>query len=327
MVLFAYFLKWDMMLLSLLSTKYAISDVAVSLSVGTILSFRLFLWERIKATHKCKAIALMMNPSCGCKGIRTCLRCETDETKQHLLQNNELIHYDFIYDPVLKSAVREEEGSTPQCFEFPGVLLWENFVSEDEERELVSRMDQDVWRESQSGRRKQDFGPKVNFKKRRVHVGSFSGLPAISRRLLVRMSDLPQLSSFKPVEQCNLDYDSLRGSAIDPHLDDSWLWGENLVTVNLLSDTVLTLSLDQGWGDMEQGEVRVAVRLPRRSLVVLYGDARHRWKHAIHRKDIHGRRVCSTFRELSAEFLPGGQQEKLGSELLDIALSFQGAPL
>lgn len=173
----------------------------------------------------------------------------------------------------------------------------------------------------------QDFGPKVNFKKRRVHVGNFTGLPAISRHLVDRMSKAPQLSSFKPVEQCNLDYDPLRGSAIDPHLDDSWLWGEHLVTINLLSHTVLTMSLDRGWGDMDDGEVRVAVHLPCRSLIVLYGEARHRWKHAIHREDIKGRRVCSTFRELSEEFLQGGEQEKLGSELLDISLSFKGIPL
>ncbi len=65
------------------------------------------------------------------------------------------IHYDFTYDPVSKSAVQEEESGTQQSFAFPGIFLWENFVSEDEERELIARMDQDVWRESQSGRRKQ----------------------------------------------------------------------------------------------------------------------------------------------------------------------------
>ncbi|XP_039518457.1 alpha-ketoglutarate-dependent dioxygenase alkB homolog 4 [Pimephales promelas] len=265
--------------------------------------------------------------NCGCKGIRTCLRCEAQKSEQHLLQKNDLIQHDFTYDPVSKTAVREEGSGSRQSYAFPGIFLWENFVSEDEERELIARMDQDVWRESQSGRRKQDFGPKVNFKKRRVRVGDFTGLPAISRHLVDRMSKAPQLASFKPVEQCNLDYDPERGSAIDPHLDDSWLWGEHLVTINLLSDTVLTMSLDGGWGDVEHGEVRVAVPLPRRSLVVLYGEARHRWKHAIHRKDIHGRRVCCTFRELSAEFLQGGEREKLGSELLDLALSFKGAPL
>lgn len=141
------------------------------------------------------------------------------------------------------------------------------------------------------------------------------------------MTKEPLLADFHPVEQCNLEYSPKRGSAIDPHLDDSWLWGERLVTLNLLSDTVITLSLDQGWGDMDRGEVRVAVNMPRRSLFVLYGEARHRWKHAIRREHVLGRRVCSTFRELTAEFLHGGEQEKLGSELLDIASSFKGVPV
>ncbi|XP_068187138.1 alpha-ketoglutarate-dependent dioxygenase alkB homolog 4 [Antennarius striatus] len=189
-------------------------------------------------------------------------------------------------------------------------------------------MDQDVWNESQSGRRKQDFGPKVNFKKRKIRVGSFNGLPASSQKLVLRMQREPSLASFEPVEQCNLDYHPQRGAAIDPHLDDSWLWGERLVTINMLSSTTLTMSLEQSLSDLgPPEEVRVAVHLPRRSLLVLYDEARHRWKHAIHRENIYKRRVCSTYRELSAEFSPGGQQAALGDQLLDIALSFQGTPI
>lgn len=169
----------------------------------------------------------------------------------------------------------------------------------------------------------QDFGPKVNFKKRRVRLGGFSGLPISSQKLLERMHQEPFLSDFRPVEQCNLDYHPQRGSAIDPHLDDSWLWGERLVTINMLSDTTLTMSLHEGLS----GEIQVAVRLPRRCLLVLYHDARHKWKHAVYRRDVVDRRVCSTFRELSAEFLPGGQEAQLGAQLLDIALSFQGTPV
>lgn len=174
----------------------------------------------------------------------------------------------------------------------------------------------------------QDFGPKVNFKKKKVHVGRFSGLPAASRRLVLRMQQERTLVDFQPVEQCNLDYRPERGSAIDPHLDDSWLWGERLVTLNMLSDTTLTMSLERGLPEAGLAqEVQVAVRLPRRSLVALSGVARHRWKHAVHRKDIRCRRVCSTFRELAAEFLPGGAQGDLGAQLLRIARSFSGTPL
>lgn len=174
----------------------------------------------------------------------------------------------------------------------------------------------------------QDFGPKVNFKKKKVRTGGFSGLPALSQKLVLRMQQDPSLASFQPVEQCNLDYHPQRGSAIDPHLDDSWLWGERLVTINMLSSTTLTMSLEQGLPELRlAGELQVAVLLPRRSLVVLHGEARHRWKHAIHRENIYERRVCSTYRELSPEFLPGGQQAQLGAQLLDVALSFQGTPV
>ncbi|KAI5608390.1 alpha-ketoglutarate-dependent dioxygenase alkB-like 4 isoform 1, partial [Silurus asotus] len=274
----------------------------------------------------CLMAAKQQTANCGCKGVRTCLICETDEDKRHLLKSKASVHYDFVYNQESELAV-PVAGNIQEAFPFPGVFLLENFVSEDEERELVASMDQEIWRESQSGRRKQDFGPKVNFKKQRVRLGAFSGLPASSQKLLDRMSKEPLLADFHPVEQCNLEYSPERGSAIDPHLDDSWLWGERLVTLNLLSDTVITMSLDQGWEDMDQGEVRVAVKMPRRCLFVLFGDARHRWKHAIHREDVHSRRVCSTFRELTAEFLYGGEQEKLGSELLELASSFKGVPI
>ncbi|XP_042354621.1 alpha-ketoglutarate-dependent dioxygenase alkB homolog 4 [Plectropomus leopardus] len=264
--------------------------------------------------------------SCACKGIRRCLRCEQAKGKAQLEANQPQVVHHFLYDPETRLAVPKDAEAA--SFPFPGVFLWENFISEEEEKQLISTMDQDVWNESQSGRRKQDFGPKVNFKKRKVRVGGFNGLPALSQKLVLRMQQEPSLAGFQPVEQCNLDYHPQRGSAIDPHLDDSWLWGERLVTINMLSNTTLTMSLERGLPELGLAEeVQVAVRLPRRSLVVLFGEARHRWKHAIHRHDVQERRVCSTYRELSAEFLPAGQQAELGAQLLSISLSFKGTPI
>ncbi|XP_067866240.1 alpha-ketoglutarate-dependent dioxygenase alkB homolog 4 isoform X3 [Heterodontus francisci] len=223
-----------------------------------------------------------------------------------------------------------------------------------------------------------DYGPKVNFKKHKLKVGSFSGLPCFSHLLIDRMMQHPMLRNFLPVEQCNLDYRPEQGSAIDPHFDDWWLWGKRLVSVNLLSETILSMSCDSedfiqlhhndmvcnaqsydpvtGHSDsifnfhgentpvhctdtcsvkrtsdtsqrrVSYKDVEVAIHLPRRSLIALCGDARYKWKHGIYRQDIKSRRICSTFRELSEEFSHGGKQEALGKELLDIALSFQGVP-
>ncbi|XP_040279464.1 alpha-ketoglutarate-dependent dioxygenase alkB homolog 4 [Bufo bufo] len=302
-------------------------------------------------------------PACGCKGIRSCLRCESPAGA---LPKGLHKRKSFAYIPeedIAKGAERSDVAGW--WFPFPGVTLIEEFVTEDEEKDLVHAMDQDEWRLSQSGRRKQDFGPKVNFKKQKIKVASFTGLPSYSKALWERMKNHNGLGGFLPVEQCNLDYNSERGSAIDSHFDDSWLWGEKLVSLNLLSDTVLTMTSSSGdnlqlnWHSELKGvctqtvldnhvtnvqsepqgcgahstsqtasvpysDVEVAIRLPRRSLVVLYGDARYNWMHAIHREHIKQRRVCSTFRELSAEFSAGGKEESQGQMLLGIALGFQG---
>ncbi|XP_030789270.1 alpha-ketoglutarate-dependent dioxygenase alkB homolog 4 isoform X2 [Rhinopithecus roxellana] len=247
----------------------------------------------------------------------------------------------------LRAAARRRPalGTAPS-----GVMLIEDFVTREEEAELVRLMDRDPWKLSQSGRRKQDYGPKVNFRKQKLKTEGFCGLPSFSREVVRRMGLYPGLEGFRPVEQCNLDYCPERGSAIDPHLDDAWLWGERLVSLNLLSPTVLSMCREAPGSlllcsapsaapealvdsviapsrSVLCQEVEVAIPLPARSLLVLTGAARHQWKHAIHRRHIEARRVCVTFRELSAEFGPGGGQQELGQELLRIALSFQGRPV
>lgn len=58
-----------------------------------------------------------------------------------------------MYDAEAKQAV-SRDGSAAS-FPFHGVFLWENFISEEEEEHLISSIDQNLWNESQSGRRKQ----------------------------------------------------------------------------------------------------------------------------------------------------------------------------
>lgn len=167
----------------------------------------------------------------------------------------------------------------------------------------------------------QDYGPKVNFKHQKVKLGSFNGLPPFSKPLIERMhQSVPELCHFVPVELCTLEYSPKRGSAIDPHLDDEWLWGERLVTLNLLSSTILTFS-------NPPLTVEVLVPLPRRALTVVSGPARHMWLHSIQRQHIVSRRVGITMRELSCDFLPGGKEEEMGKQVLEIAMDFQGQPI
>lgn len=57
-----------------------------------------------------------------------------------------------------------------------------------------------------------------------------------------KLAKVPLLEGFQVIEQCSLEYDPQRGASIDPHIDDCWVWGERVVTVNCLSDTVLTMN-------------------------------------------------------------------------------------
>lgn len=93
----------------------------------------------------------------------------------------------------------------------------------------------------------------------------------------------------------------MRGASIDPHIDDCWIWGERIVTVNVLGDSVLTMTpyhgpikrynldcvpnynnsiLKNDVCDNTQtvdinDNIVVRLPMPARSLMILYGPARY----------------------------------------------------
>jgi len=202
--------------------------------------------------------------------------------------------------PPAQHAAQHSAAALDLAFRLGEVRLLPDFVSEAEERALLAEIDARPWVESQSGRRKQDYGPQPNFKRRRLKLASFSGLPAYWGPLAARLAALPWLADFHAVELCNLEYQAPRGAGIEPHVDDRWLWGERLLTLSLLSDCALTLTPPPDAVGADAAAV-LRVPLPRRSLLMLAGDARHHWLHAVRPADVRGRRVSVVLRELSAE--------------------------
>ncbi|CAL1292417.1 unnamed protein product [Larinioides sclopetarius] len=332
---------------------------------------------------------------CGCKGIRTCLLCEKDRSIKTMGEYMEADQYNYCHYCNLCWPVTTSNGKFRSPFYLGRLKLIPDFISIEEEKSLIAGIDQIPWMLSQSGRKKQDFGPKVNFKKKKAKIGDFKGLPYFTKNIVERLQQCKDLSDFKPVELCHLDYSPDRGSAIDPHLDDFWIWGERLVTINLASSTVLTLSpanlekckctvecrkvfLDQNISKdsiKQNGEltckhnlptfdsclhldsnqsvdvtskvidsqdlingmcsvyrrnsnerpVEIQVELPPRSLFILAGCSRYNWFHGIKRQAITSRRLAMTFRELAEDFLDGGNEKKLGNELLELGRTFYNA--
>ena len=120
--------------------------------------------------------------SCACKGVRTCLVCEGKGARPVSKQPQNETQYYICYkcgitckmnagqpsplsvEPYCQTACNDTQSivvsddliaGDANTFKFDGVRIIKNFVSVEEETELVSLMDSSQWVESQSGRYKQ----------------------------------------------------------------------------------------------------------------------------------------------------------------------------
>ncbi|KAF2359069.1 Oxoglutarate/iron-dependent dioxygenase, partial [Trinorchestia longiramus] len=196
------------------------------------------------------------NRPCGCKGQRSCLLCEKQhgaycaaEPVSDLMKETAVVYCplcDLAWPGWGVDDWRTHPHHAGDPVQVEGVKLVLDFVSESEESELLKLLDEVPWDTSQSGRLKQNYGPKCNFKKRKVKLDNFTGYPQFTKFLQDRFQEVELLRDFHTVEQCSLDYTPSRGSSIDPHIDDCWIWGERIPTVSLMSDSVLTLTWYQG---------------------------------------------------------------------------------
>jgi DNA N6-methyl adenine demethylase len=176
------------------------------------------------------------------------------------------------------------------------------------------------WKDSQSGRRKQDFGPAPNFKKRKVKPSELPGMPLELKELLettmeqvdaVTVNPVTELPSFIIAQASCLDYDSASLSNLDPHVDDVWLWGPRVAGVSLLAGCLMTFVREDG--------VMVDVHLPQRWGFVMSGESRYQWLHGIRHSAIKGRRLSITMREVA----PGaGLEDELKQAILAFAQHF-----
>merc|ERR1719350_1473481 len=143
--------------------------------------------------------------ACGCKSFRSCRLCEAlldlpvEEEEEGEVE-------EWTFDIIGGHAVNKETG---EVREMPGLMVIQDFLSLEEESKLVSDLDCLPWDPSQSGRRKQNFGPRANFKKRKTKVGNFCGFPEVTRFVQQRFAEVDILEDYKPVEQRFAEVDIL----------------------------------------------------------------------------------------------------------------------
>jgi len=109
-----------------------------------------------------------------------------------------------------------------------------------------------------------------------VKIGNkFNGLPLYSKTyVLDKIGEVGDsryksvVERFEPIEVNILEYLESKGSNIAPHFDDFWIWGERIIGMNLLSDTVLTFT------NPKDSSFQIDLPIPRRSMYLMSGSSR-----------------------------------------------------
>jgi len=260
---------------------------------------------------------------CACTGLRWCARCRDPLFRRaHGLREPLALPEWLGRDPERTHAFDPARQEAAGCPAFRGVRVYPDALSAREADAILRTIEASAFVPSQSGKRKQHFGPRVNFARRRLNADRFSGLPAyahfLERRLRERVLDdraggaddladcRAALDAYRTTDVFVLRYAEAEQSNLDLHVDDLFAYGEAILDVSLDADGVLTFL---------GAEACVRVPLPARSIAVLYGPARRSWQHGILAPDVRDVRTSVTLRTLA----PALHATEFGRRVLALA--------
>lgn len=177
----------------------------------------------------------------------------------------------------------------------PGLTYRADFITPEEETALLAAVDAAPWLPDLR-RRVQHYGYRYDYRVRTVDVSQHLGpLPSWAEGLadkLVHDGHMPE----RPDQMIVNEY--LPGQGIGAHVDIETCFGPVVTSLSLGSGCLMELTQVDGPG-------KEPLELKPRSLLVLAGDARYRWKHGIPAREAdvldgqdvpRARRVSLTFR-------------------------------
>lgn len=190
----------------------------------------------------------------------------------------------------------------------PGLKLLKDFISEEEEKDLLQAIDKHEWQGDGKGKRRiQQYGAIYDFDKhevKRMDENKVAGFPDFFKPYLERIS--PFLS--KPVQQAFVN-EYVHHQGIAPHIDNPDDFGPEIISLSLNAPTVIVFA------NLEKTEQH-HVLIPPRALLIMTGKARYEWTHEIpyskivrwedgaetfvYRRPNNYRRISITFRALTS---------------------------
>jgi alkylated DNA repair protein alkB family protein 4 len=252
------------------------------------------------------------NNLCSCKGIRTCAICEQIKIVQtnlfpiininYLLLNESLSntnissyyikesHFQDL-DDYVKSINKELNRSSDKLF--TGFYKISGLLNSTEINYIINELGKSNWIPSQSGRKKQDYGPIINYKKKKIKQSDIQ-FPEYKILLQKKLNEIEILNDFNIDEIGNLYYEEAMGAHIDPHIDHYWIWGNRIVGINLLSDTILTFSIQ-----LDDKLYEIDFEIGNGDVYVMSEESRYIWKHSVKKEHIKSDRIVITLREFA----------------------------
>ena len=215
----------------------------------------------------------------------------SDELDKDRFRRALAIEAGVVPDPPARIIVQEEN--------VPGLVYKPEFITREEEKELVAWLDENEWSQSLK-RRVQQYGWRYDYRQRevdaRMHLGTLPDWAATLAQQLVDQG----LMDERPDQVIVNEYMGSQG--ISRHIDHPNNFAERVATISLLETWSMVFRL-------QNSKRKVEMPLENRSVAVLTGDARYRWTHEIpgrkyervgnsRQRVTRGRRISLTFRKV-----------------------------
>ncbi|XP_019445183.1 PREDICTED: alkylated DNA repair protein alkB homolog 8 [Lupinus angustifolius] len=235
-----------------------------------------------------------------------------------------------VQNPIPKDKVSDlvPVSITASDLAISGIYLVHDFISAEEEEELLQAVDCRPWN-CLSKRRVQHYGYEFCYDTRNVNTRHCLGeLPSFVSPILERISSCP---TFKNVENTVLDQVTVNeypsGVGLSPHIDTHSAFEDLIFSLSLSGPCIMefrryesgdqlpriassSVAKTEGPED-DSNFIRRAIHLPPRSLLLMSGEARYAWHHYIPHHKIDkvndkvirraSRRVSFTFRKVRTD--------------------------
>jgi len=191
----------------------------------------------------------------------------------------------------------DKEVTLENAQQITGLKVLFDFISNDEEKELLINIDKSNWL-TDLKRRVQHYGYKYDYKARRIDQSYFIGeIPTWMKFLSDRLQQL-KIIDFVPDQAIINEY--INDQGIAAHIDCEPCFGDTIISISLGGQCVMNFQKEQA--SIEQDKIPLLIQP--KTLIVMTGESRFNWYHEIEgrKSDKFNERVHKRQRRVSITF-------------------------